>query len=105
MTNIASTLGWKIVTVAVGIPVGIAAKKGVERAWLTARPGDPPRKPSDPNVSWRDALAWAVVSAVGVAVAELVATKGAASAWRSLTGGEPPAKSAPTVAKVAVGAA
>jgi len=100
MANIAGKLGLKVVTIAIGIPVGILAKRAVEKAWLAARPEDPPRKPNDPDVSWGDALGWAALSAVGVAVADLVTTKGAASVWRSLTGGEPAAKPAPA-AKVA----
>jgi len=90
MANIVGNLGWKITTIAVGIPVGIAAKKGVERAWAAARPDKPPRGAKDPNVSWGDALGWAALSAVGVAVAELVTMKGASTVWRSLVGAEPP---------------
>jgi hypothetical protein len=86
--------GWRMVTVAVGIPVGILAKKGVERAWLAARPDDPPHKAKDPNARWADVLGWAALSAVGVAVAQLVTTKGAASVWRSLLGSEPPGQPA-----------
>jgi len=90
MANIVGTIGWKITTIAIGIPVGIAAKKGVERAWAAARPDKPPRGAKDPNVNWGDALGWAALSAVGVAVAELVTMKGASSVWRALVGAEPP---------------
>lgn len=92
MANIVGKIGWKITTIAVGIPVGIAAKKGVERAWTAARPDDPPRKPKDPDVTWGDALGWAALSALGVAVAELATLKGASSVWRRLAGSEPPVK-------------
>jgi hypothetical protein len=98
MANIMGKVGWRIVTIAVGIPVGILAKKGVERAWVAVRPGDPPRKARDPNVRWTDALAWAAISGVGVAVAELVTTKGAASVWRSLVGTEPPGTASKDIA-------
>ena len=90
MPNIVGSIGWKITTIAIGIPVGIAAKKGVNRAWAAARPDQPPRGPKDPNVSWGDALGWAALSAVGVAVAELVTMKGASTVWRTLVGAEPP---------------
>ncbi|HEY3630954.1 MAG TPA: DUF4235 domain-containing protein [Jatrophihabitantaceae bacterium] len=90
MANIVGNLGWKITTIAVGIPVGIAAKKGVDRAWAAARPDKPSRSAKDPNVSWGDALGWAALSAVGVAVAELVTMKGASTVWRRLVGDEPP---------------
>ena len=90
MPNIVRNIGWKITTIAIGIPVGIAAKKGVDRAWAAARPDKPPRAAKDPDVSWGDALGWAALSAVGVAVAELVTMKGASTIWRSLVGAEPP---------------
>jgi hypothetical protein len=90
MANFVGNLGWKITTIAVGIPVGIAAKKGVERAWTAARPDRPPRAAKDPNVSWGDALGWAALSAVGAAVAQLVTMKGASTLWRRLVGVEPP---------------
>ncbi len=92
MANIVSKLGLRIVTLVVGIPLGIASKKLVEKIWTAARPDDPPRAPSDPDASWADALSWAALSAVGVALAQLLTGRAAASAWRSLTGAEPPAK-------------
>jgi hypothetical protein len=92
MANPAGKLGFKLVTVAVSIPIGILARKGIERAWLALRPDDPPHAPSEPGVGWGDALAWAAISAVGIAAAELVSLKGAAEVWRTLTGSEPPAK-------------
>ena len=92
MVNPVGKLGFKLVSVAVGIPVGIATRKLVERLWVAARPDDPPRKPTDPEVSWADAMGWAALSAAGVAIAELVTTKGASSVWRAVTGSEPPVK-------------
>ncbi len=92
MPNIAGKLGFKVVNLAVGIPVGIAVRKGVQKAWLAARPDDPPRKANDPDVTWSDALSWAALAAVGVAVAELVSMKGAAEVYRLVTGSNPPVK-------------
>jgi hypothetical protein len=90
MANVAGKIGLKLVTIAVSIPVGIATKKVIERAWTTARPQDPPRKPSDPDVRWTDAVAWAAISAAGVVAADLIARRSAESLWRTLTGSEPP---------------
>lgn len=90
MANIAGKIGLKVVTIAVGIPVGIATKKLIERGWTTLRPDDPPRKPSDPNVRWTDALGWAALSAAGVVAADLLARRGAESIWRTVLGTEPP---------------
>jgi len=90
MANVVGSIVWKVTTIAVGIPVGIAAKKGVERAWVAARPDQPPRAAKDPNVSWADAVGWAALSAAGVAIAQLVTMKGASRVWRKLVGAEPP---------------
>ena len=91
MSSIVGRAVWRIVTIAIGIPVGILAKKGVERAWLAARPGDPPRKAKDPAARWSDAVGYAALSAAGIAAAQVVTRKSAASVWRSLLGTEPPA--------------
>lgn len=92
MANIVGRIGWKITTIAVGIPVGIAVKKSIDKAWAAARPGNPSHEAKDPDVAWGDALAWAALSALGVAVTQVVAAKGAASLWRRLIGAEPPVK-------------
>jgi hypothetical protein len=90
MAGIVSKIGWKITTIAVGIPVGIAARKGVERAWVAAHPDHPPRGPQDPRVAWRDALSWAALSGAGAALAQLVTMTGASTVWRKLLGADPP---------------
>lgn len=90
MANVAARLVMKGFTIAVGIPIGIATKRLVDEVWATARPNDPPRKPSEAGVAWRDAVSWAALSAVGVVVADLVTRKGAEEVWRTLLGTEPP---------------
>jgi hypothetical protein len=92
MANAGGKLVFKVVSIAVGIPVGIAVRKGIEKAWLVARPENPPRTADDPDVGWGDALGWATLSAVGVAAGQLVRSKGAATLYRGLTGSPPPAK-------------
>ena len=108
MANPVSKLGWKALTLAIGIPIGIAVKKGVERAWVAVRPNSPRSKGTakDPNADWKDAVGWAALSAAGVAVAQVVTTKGAAKVWRTLIGSEPPpaAKAAKTPGKRAADA-
>lgn len=86
----AGKVGLKLMSVVIGIPVGIVSKKAVERTWLALRPEDPPRKPSEPDVRWVDALGWAALSALGIVVAELIAQSGAKAAYRAITGNEPP---------------
>jgi hypothetical protein len=87
---VAAKLGIKTMSVVIGIPVGIASKKLVERAWLAFRPEDPPRKPSEPDVRWVDALGWAALSAAGIVLAELITQRSAKAAYSAITGNEPP---------------
>ena len=88
---VAGKVGLKLMTALIGIPVGIVTKKVVERAWHTARPGDPPRKPAEPEVRWSDAIGWAALSAVGVVIADLVTRRSAEASYRAITGSQPPA--------------
>jgi hypothetical protein len=92
MANAAGKITMKIMTIAVGIPVGIATKRLVNGAWNMARTEDTPRKPAERDVRWGDAIGWAALSGVGVVVADLVTRRGAEELWRTLVGGEPPAR-------------
>ena len=76
MANIAAKLSMKVMTIAVGIPVGIATRKAVEKVWVAAGP-DRPRRTSDDGVHWIDAISWAALTAVGMAVADMATRKGA----------------------------
>jgi hypothetical protein len=87
----AAKIGVKVMTIVIGIPVGMVTKKVVERVWLTARPENPPRKPSESGVQWADAIGWAALSAAGIVVADLVTRRGAEAAFKALTGSAPPA--------------
>jgi hypothetical protein len=92
-TRVRSIVGWRLLTIAVGIPTGIATRRAVARIWTTVGPtdpGSPPRSPSDPNATLREAVLWTTISAAGVAFAENVTTRSAALIWRNLIGGEPP---------------
>jgi hypothetical protein len=91
MVNVAGKLVMKVLTIAIGIPVGIASKKAIDGLWSGAR-SEAPRKPSEPGVRWRDAIGWAALSAAGMVVADLVTRKGAEEVWRTVMGTEPPAK-------------
>jgi hypothetical protein len=76
MAGTGSRLGMKLLSTAIGIPVGIAMKRIVERTWTAARPDDPPRKAKD--------------SRAGVAAAQLVTRRAAEASFRGITGTEPP---------------
>jgi len=92
MANVAGKITMKLVTVVVGIPVGIATKKVVIQVWNATRSADTPRQPAEEGVQWADAIGWAALSAAGVVLADLVTRKGAAELWRTIVGGEPPAR-------------
>lgn len=85
-----SAITMKLISVVIGIPVGIMSKKAVEKAWVAARPEDPPRKPTQRDVNWGDAIGWAALSGAGVVVAQLITRRGAEAAFRTITGNEPP---------------
>jgi hypothetical protein len=90
MADAAGKIVLKILTIAISIPVTRAVAKVIERAWLAARPDNPPRTPTDAEVRWADALAWAALSAAGIVVAKLITQRGAESAYRAVLGTPPP---------------
>jgi Protein of unknown function (DUF4235) len=83
-------IGMKLVSIVIGIPVGIVTKKVVERTWSAARPEHPPRKPTERDVRWADAIGWAALSATGIVIAELVTRRSAEAAYKAITGSPPP---------------
>lgn len=90
MAHFAGRLTMKIMTIVVTIPVGLATRALVVRAWSMARPADAPRKPGEDGVKWGDAVGWASLSAASLVVTNLVARKGAEEMWRTIIGGDPP---------------
>src|SRR5919197_4303668 len=90
MAKAVSKVSWRVLTFAIGIPVAIATRKGVQLAWETARPNHPPRGAWDPKASWKEAVTWAAVSAAGITAAQMATNRGAAKLWRGLVGTEPP---------------
>jgi hypothetical protein len=91
MANFAGKMGMRLLTVVIGMPIGIVARKAVEKTWEAARPYDPPpKKVKESTVNWGDAVAWGVLSATGMVIADLVTRKSAESTYRVLTGNEPP---------------
>jgi hypothetical protein len=83
-------IGMKLMSMLIGIPVGILTKKVVERTWVAARPQEPPRKPADPRTGWGDAIGWAALSAAGVVAAEMITRRSAEATYRKVIGSEPP---------------
>jgi hypothetical protein len=91
MANVAGKLTMKVLTVALGIPVGIATKKVVAKTWTAVRPQDPPHSATERDVRWGDAIGYAALASAAAVAAKLVTRKGAEHTYRTLTGLEPPA--------------
>jgi hypothetical protein len=90
MANAVGKLGMKVLTIAVGIPVGILTKKVVARTWTVARPQNPPHSPKERDARWADAIGYAALASGAAVAAKLATRKGAEATWRKLTGLEPP---------------
>lgn len=97
-------IGVRLIASVIGVPVSIVTRKLVEGAWHAARPGDPPRRPSEGGVRWVDAVAWGAMSAAGVVVADLVSRRSAEATYRVVTGNEPPPPKQSKAEKKAVAA-
>jgi hypothetical protein len=77
---------FRLIASVVAIPIGRAVTTGTRKAWLKARPNDPPKDPKRMDTRWQDALIWAGLTGLGTAVAQLMSTKGADTVWRAITG-------------------
>ena len=86
MAGKASRFAFKLVALAVAVPVGKVVTASTSKLWTAARPGRAPVNPRDADTNWKDALLWASLSGFGVAVAQLATTKGADTIWRAMTG-------------------
>lgn len=98
MANFGAKITMKLMTMAVGIPIGVVTRKAVERIWVAAGP-DRPRVATEDGVQWADAIAWAALTGIGMAAADLATRKGASEVWRTLIGTEPPATIKPKASK------
>jgi hypothetical protein len=86
MANPASKLTMKVLTVAIGIPVGRATKKAIDGTWAKTHGTASTRDPKSAQARWTDALAWAALSALGVTLAQLATRKGAEKTYRAILG-------------------
>jgi hypothetical protein len=98
MSNTGGKIGMKLLTVVVGIPIGIATRKVVEKVWIAAGP-DRPHEAKDEGFQWADAISWAALTGMGMALADLLARKGAEEIWRTVVGSRPPVTPRPTASK------
>jgi hypothetical protein len=91
MAQVVGKISMKVLSIAVGIPVGIATRKVVARLWVAARPGEPAHDVKDREARWADVMGYAALAGAGGVAAKLLTRKGAESTYRKLTGLEPPA--------------
>jgi hypothetical protein len=98
MANLGAKITMKLMTIAIGIPIGIVTRKAVEKVWVAAGP-DRPRTAEDASVQWADAIAWAALTGVGMAVADVATRKVAGEVYRTLLGKEPPASVKPKASR------
>ncbi|MCW2528623.1 MAG: hypothetical protein JWM76_3483 [Pseudonocardiales bacterium] len=90
MFNFISKILFRVLSLIIAIPIGRLVSKLVEKAWVAARPGDPPKDPKKADTGWGDAITWAAISGIGIALRKLLTTKGAAGAWKAVIGTPPP---------------
>jgi hypothetical protein len=86
MAGAASRFAFKLVAVAVAVPVGKAVTASTAKAWAAARPGRTPVNPRDADTDWKDLLIWSSLTGVGAGMSQLLTTKGADTIWRAMTG-------------------
>jgi hypothetical protein len=98
MAQLGAKLTLKVLTIAVGIPVGIGARKLVERIWVAAGP-DRPRQASDDGVQWADAISWAALVGISTAAADLLTRKGAEEIYHTLLGAKPNVTARPSASR------
>jgi hypothetical protein len=90
MANVAGRLTMKVLTVSLGIPIGIATKKAVARTWTAVRPQQPPHSANEQDVRWGDAIGYAALASAAAVAAKLITRRGAEHTYRTITGLEPP---------------
>jgi len=86
MAGAGSRFAFKLVAVAVAVPVGKVVTAASTKAWAAARPGRTPVNPRDADTHWKDVLIWASLSGLATGVSQLVTIKGADTIWRAMTG-------------------
>ena len=90
MAHTVSRFGVKLLTVAVGIPVGILTKKLVEKTWAALGPQEPPHTEAQSRNRVAEAAGYAALTAAATVVARTVSRRGGEKAWQAITGLEPP---------------
>jgi hypothetical protein len=91
MGQVVGKIGMKVLTIAVGVPVGIATRKAVARLWVAFRPEQPAHTVKDREARWADVMGYAALAGAGGVAAKLLTRKGAETTYRKLLGVEPPA--------------
>jgi hypothetical protein len=91
MAQVVGKIGIKVLSIVVGVPVGIATRKAVARLWVAFRPEQPAHSVKDREARWADVMGYAALAGAGGVAAKLLTRKGAETTYRKLLGLEPPA--------------
>ena len=70
-----------VATTVAAIGAGVATRSLLTKAWEQATGEEPPNDPTDPGVTWQQAVTWAAAAGVGVGVGRVVGRRLAAGAF------------------------
>jgi hypothetical protein len=93
MAKAAGKITMRVLTIGLGIPLGILGRKAAHEAFNIVRPHAEGHSLTDPDASWGDVVGWAAVSSAAVVLADLLARRGAEEVWKFLLGTQPPPES------------
>lgn len=86
---------WQVLAAVAAGLAALLTRKAFVATWKASVGREPPADPTDPEVSWVEALAFAAGVGALVGAARLAAQRGAAGAWAKARGELPPGVGAP----------
>jgi hypothetical protein len=90
MPLLSEKMTWTLVAGGAAILGAAVARRGLRAAWKAWKHADPPEDPTDPQISWGEAVAWTALVGAAIGVARLLATRAASDGWLHTTGHRPP---------------
>lgn len=81
---------WTIAASGAAIVGALAARSVIKAGWKTFMDSEPPDDPTDPTVTWGEAIAWTALTGAVVGVARMCAQRVAFSGWERAMGHVPP---------------
>jgi len=93
------TRAWSMLSLGSAVLGASVAKRALDKSWKLATGRKPPKNPSDPEVSTREAVTWVVTSATVMGLSRMLATRRAANYYLRSTGVNPPPPKLPKSAR------